>query len=82
LSSSFLIGDKTSDIAAGESVDCVTILVHTGKAGKEEGALPVTPKHYAGNLYKAALIVQSYIEAKEINSLATSCSADDLTKGV
>jgi len=62
LSRSFLIGDKTSDIAAGESEGCVTILVRTGKAGREEGALPVEPKHFADNLYEAALIVQSYLE--------------------
>ena len=62
LSRSFLIGDKASDIAAGESVGCVTILVKTGKAGKEEGAPPVEPKHFAENLYEAALIVQSYLE--------------------
>ncbi|HID19391.1 MAG TPA: HAD family hydrolase [Methanophagales archaeon] len=61
LSRSFLIGDKTSDITAGESVGCVTILVKTGKAGREEGALPVEPKHFAENLSEAALIVQSYL---------------------
>jgi histidinol-phosphate phosphatase family protein len=33
LSQSFMIGDKTSDIAAGRSAGCVTILVMTGKAG-------------------------------------------------
>lgn len=67
LSKSFLIGDKTSDIAAGESVGCVTILVKTGKAGKEEGALPVNPKFFAENLYDAALIVQSYLEHGRAN---------------
>ena len=39
---SFLVGDKTSDIAAGERAGCVTILVMTGKAGKEEGAISVS----------------------------------------
>lgn len=67
LSKSFLIGDKTSDIAAGESVGCVTILVKTGKAGKEEGTLPVEPKYFAENLYDAALIVQSYLEREGAN---------------
>lgn len=62
LSRSFLIGDKTSDIAAGESVGCMTILVKTGKAGREEGKLPLEPKHFSKNLYEAALIVQSYLE--------------------
>ena len=67
LSRSFFIGDKTSDIAAGESVGCVTILVKTGKAGKEEGALSVEPKYFAENLYDAALIVQSYLEHGRAN---------------
>jgi len=67
LSRSFLIGDKTSDIAAGESAGCVTILVKTGKAGKEEGALPIEPKHLAENLCEAALIVQSYLDTTEVS---------------
>jgi D-glycero-D-manno-heptose 1,7-bisphosphate phosphatase len=64
LSKSFLIGDKTSDIVAGESVGCVTILVKTGKGGREEGALPVQPKYSANNLFEAALIVRSRLENK------------------
>ncbi len=64
LSRSFLIGDKTSDIAAGQSVGCVTILVRTGKAGQEDGAVPAEPHHIAENLHQAALIVQSYLTNK------------------
>lgn len=70
LSKSFLIGDKTSDIAAGEGVGCVTILVKTGKAGKEEGALAVKPKFFVENLYDAAFIVQSYLEDERANEPA------------
>ncbi len=62
LSRSFIVGDKTSDIAAGESAGCMTILLQTGKAGREEGALPVVPKRFARDLYEAALIIQSYLE--------------------
>lgn len=62
LSRSFVIGDKTSDIAAGESVGCVTILLETGKAGREEGALPIEPNHFVKNLCEAALVIQSYLE--------------------
>lgn len=62
LSRCFLIGDKTSDIAAGKAVGCVTLLVKTGKAGKEEGAMPVEPDYFVENLYEAALIVHSHIE--------------------
>jgi len=63
LSKCFLVGDKTSDIAAGESVGCITILVKTGKGGKEQGAIKVEPRYYAENLYEAALIIQSLLSA-------------------
>ncbi|MBN2003158.1 MAG: HAD family hydrolase [Anaerolineae bacterium] len=62
LAESFMVGDKTSDIAAGEKVGCVTILVRTGKAGKEEGAVPVQPTHHAEDILDAAKIIQSYFE--------------------
>lgn len=68
LSRSFMVGDKTSDIAAGEKVGCVTILVKTGKAGKEEAAVPVTPTHVVEDLYEAALVIRSYIEAAAFES--------------
>lgn len=66
LSRSFLIGDKTSDIAAGEAVGCVTILVKTGKAGREEAALPVEPHYFAENLYEAALVVRSHVKRESL----------------
>ena len=62
LSESFVIGDKTSDIAAGESVGCMTILLKTGKAGREEGALPIKPKYFVEDLHEAASVIQSYLE--------------------
>jgi D-glycero-D-manno-heptose 1,7-bisphosphate phosphatase len=62
LSQSFVVGDKTSDIAAGEAVGCVTILLKTGKAEKEEGALPIESQYLAENLYEAALLVQALLE--------------------
>jgi len=65
LSSSFIIGDKTSDIVAGETVGCTGILVKTGKGGKEEGALPIKTNLIAEDLYEAALIVQSLIEQEQ-----------------
>ena len=70
LSRSFLVGDKTSDLAAGESVGCVTILLKTGKAGKEEGALPIKPKHFAENLHEAARIIKSCLEHESATKLA------------
>ncbi len=61
LARSFLIGDKISDIAAGQTAGCLTILVRTGKAGSEERALRVQPVHVAKDLREAALIVQDYV---------------------
>lgn len=59
---SFLVGDKRSDIAAGKAVGCVTILVKTGKAGREGSALNVEPSHKAADLYEAAVMVRSYLQ--------------------
>jgi len=61
LSESLFIGDKSSDIAAGEAVGCTTVLVKTGKAGKEEGALAVEPNYVSDDLYEAALVVRSLV---------------------
>lgn len=62
LSQSFVVGDTTSDVAAGESVGCITILLKTGKAGREEDALPVKPKYFVRDLCQAAMIIRSYFE--------------------
>lgn len=62
LTRSFVIGDKTSDIAAGASVGCTTILVETGKAGREDESLPVTPDYRTKNLYQASLLVQQLLK--------------------
>ncbi|MBI5294907.1 MAG: HAD family hydrolase [Chloroflexi bacterium] len=58
LSKSFIIGDKTSDIVAGQLVNCTTILVLTGKSGKEEDAIPCKPDHIVADLYEAAVLVR------------------------
>ena len=58
LAKSFMIGDKTSDVVAGQRVNCTTILVLTGKAGKEEDAVPCEPDHIVADLYEAAVLVQ------------------------
>ena len=69
LSNSFIIGDKTSDIVAGETVGCTGILVKTGKGGKEEGALPIQTNLIADDLYEAALIVQSFVEHEKLEEI-------------
>jgi histidinol phosphatase-like enzyme len=68
LSTSFIIGDKTSDIAAGKATGCVTILVETGKAGREEGAIEIEPNYRAKNLEAAAGIVREHL-LRESNAL-------------
>ncbi len=62
LAKSFMIGDKTSDIVAGETVGCKGILVKTGKGGKEEDALPIKTNLVVENLYQASLLIKDIIE--------------------
>jgi len=61
LSMSFVIGDKSSDVTAGQAVGCVSILVETGKAGREDGALSVRPALKVQDLREAAHAVENYI---------------------
>jgi D,D-heptose 1,7-bisphosphate phosphatase len=56
VSSSFFIGDKTSDIEAGKRVECKTILVMTGKSGKDK-EYEVMPDFTCKNLAEASLII-------------------------
>lgn len=66
LTRSFMIGDKASDIAAGNAAGCRSILVRTGKAGKgetESGA--VSPERTADDLYAAALALQEIFSREE-----------------
>ena len=65
LSNSFIIGDKTSDIAAGEKVGCTGIRVKVAKKGEGGGEgkpVPIETKHFVNRLDDAALIIQSYLE--------------------
>lgn len=55
---SFVIGDKSSDIEAGRRAGCTTLLVLTGKAGREEGAVRTEPDHVVSNLLAAAHLVR------------------------
>lgn len=49
-SSSYLIGDKRSDIMAGKAAGCKTILVETGCAGKGGEGCEVIPDYSISNL--------------------------------
>lgn len=52
LSQSWVIGDKTDDIKMGESAGCRTVLVKTGKKGKD-GRFEIKPDYIANNLLEA-----------------------------
>jgi len=56
---SYLIGDKSSDIAAGKSVGVKTILVRSGYGGREEGRLSITPDFEADDIYDAVLYIMA-----------------------
>ncbi len=53
---SFMIGDKTADIKMGENAGLKTVLVMTGKSGKD-GEFNATPTFTSKDLYEASLIV-------------------------
>lgn len=56
LASSWLIGDKSSDIKAGQSAGCKTILVKTGYAGGE-GSNATVPDYTADDLNSAVRLI-------------------------
>ncbi len=60
----FIVGDKTSDIIAGQSVNCTTVLVLTGKAGREEDAIPAEPDYVVADLHEAATLIKKLILEK------------------
>lgn len=57
-SGSWMIGDKSSDIQAGKNIGARTILVLTGYAGKEPGALTIQADYTAADLYEAVEIIK------------------------
>jgi D-glycero-D-manno-heptose 1,7-bisphosphate phosphatase len=54
LTASIAIGDKLSDVLAGQAAGCRTILLQTGHAGSGEPQLQATPDFVATNLRTAA----------------------------
>jgi D-glycero-D-manno-heptose 1,7-bisphosphate phosphatase len=64
LSSSLMIGDKKSDIAAGQRGGCRTILVLTGKAGQDDG-LDVAPDFTTADLRDAIGLVTRLVSPAE-----------------
>lgn len=57
-SKSWMIGDKSSDIQAGKNIGAKTILVLTGYAGKEPGAIDIQADYVAADLYEAVEIIK------------------------
>ena len=57
LSISWMVGDKSSDIGAGQAAGLKTILVKTGYAGKEPGASAAEPGFVADDLFAAVDII-------------------------
>jgi D-glycero-D-manno-heptose 1,7-bisphosphate phosphatase len=58
LAASFAIGDRKSDVLAGQAAGCRTILVQTGLAGSGEPHLTAEPDFVAADLAQAALLVE------------------------
>lgn len=61
LAASFAIGDKTSDIMAGQAAGCRTILVRTGRGGHSEEASAARPDFVAADLVEAARFVEQLV---------------------
>jgi len=57
LKQSFMIGDKLSDIEAGERVGCKTIIVRTGYGNDELKSSDVDCNYIAKNLYDAVAYI-------------------------
>ncbi|MBD3260474.1 MAG: D-glycero-beta-D-manno-heptose 1,7-bisphosphate 7-phosphatase [Candidatus Altiarchaeales archaeon] len=55
---SFMVGDKTTDIKCGQNANLTTILLKTGYAG-EDGNFQVKADYEADNLGEAARIIKS-----------------------
>lgn len=55
---SFAIGDKKSDVLAGQAAGCKTFLVRTGLAGEGEPELMVKPDWIVADLLEAARVIQ------------------------
>jgi len=62
LANSYVIGDKKSDVLAGQAATCRSILVQTGKAGTGEPELAAQPDFVATDLATAAEWISAMCE--------------------
>lgn len=67
-SQSFMIGDSSKDILAGKRAGLQTILVQTGNAGKERGAVAVEPNHVAKDLLAAAHYIKNKSASRKLRA--------------
>jgi D-glycero-D-manno-heptose 1,7-bisphosphate phosphatase len=63
LRKSYIIGDKTADIKAGEKAGCKTVLVRTGKGGRDN-SYDVKPDYIANDLLDAARWIKNNEKSK------------------
>lgn len=66
---SWMIGDKSADILAGQAVGCKTLLVSTGYAGKEEGFTDVKPSYQVSSLLECAKLIEENTPAAPVTCL-------------
>lgn len=64
LSRSFAVGDKKSDILAGQAAGCKTFLVRTGMAGQGEPELTAQPDWVVADMLEAARIIRDLVSGE------------------
>ncbi len=79
LNESYIIGDTSFDIIAGQRAGCKTILVLTGKAGKEEDAIPCKPDYVVADLLEAAILINKINVNEEIKNIDEAIKKIDKT---
>lgn len=64
LRQSFVIGDRRSDVMAGKTAGCRTILVETGEAGGKDMAPRAVPDFVASDLHRAAVRLRALVDGR------------------
>jgi len=62
LTKSYLIGDRLSDIEAGERAGCITILIKSSKIDNYEHKTSYKPKHIVDDFLMAVSVVENYLK--------------------
>jgi histidinol-phosphate phosphatase family protein len=66
---SYLIGDSTGDILAGQRAGFTTILVRTGHGGRDD-RYEVSPDLFADDLFNAVELIEKVVTSRELESEA------------